>query len=218
VVVPIYYVGSSCAAEKVILHQNNRKIESINKNLEAHKKNPNFYRNKNIIMVAAAILAIAAVALITYFSWGIALPLALKAIGTGHASGMAIGGAIALPFMAGGLGAAGIANLFKSEKCDRLALARLTADNDKIKAKIQERVQLFEERISLCNEATAEQYSEKAWQAMIKLPIYTSLDSLKELNSPEKKKAAWLNYQPEIIAFRKRNESMKEKWQAVIKP
>lgn len=201
-----------------VLRENKRQIEKISKDLEAHKKNPNFYRNRKMIAVAAAVMAVAIAALLIYYCGWVA-PHAF------HISGDArpyIFAALSMPpYFAICLAVMAIGKCWseirRNEKTDRKFLKELTDEKDKVKGQIQDRVKCYEDRIAICNAATVEQYSEETWQAMNKLPTDLLNLSLDELNSPEHHKAAWLIYRSKIVAFKKETESMRDQWRAVLK-
>jgi hypothetical protein len=168
-------------------NSNNKEISVITGNLEAHDKNPNFYRNKKIIAIAAAIFALIAVAAITYLSYGIALPAFLAAIGTGHASGMAIGGTLIFPPMAAVAGISGVQYLYRTFDSDSQKRETLQAQNKVIKDRIDAKIELCKQHIQWCNEALSEEFSEAAWDALKKISTPTGVARLDKFDESDRR-------------------------------
>ena len=198
------------------INENKIKIIDIKNNLIEYEKNPNFYRNKKIIAITAAVVATIAVAVLAYFCWVVALPVFLGEIGTGRASGAAIGGGIFMPAVAGLGGYLGVSYLFKSLDGDKEALKKLETENNVLTNRLQSKIKLCNAHIESSNAATTKQFTEEAWKAMkaISTSAYSTL--LDHIDTDQKKEALWLVNQQEIISFRNKNELARQKLQAVL--
>lgn len=169
---------------------NNKKIEDINERLKKFESNPNFYRNNTILKVAAAIILIAAVAVASYFTFGLGIPLFLACFTAYSGSGIAALGVLMImssPLL-------GLMPLFDSRnspfithKSDLTNKAQLTCRNDSIKKDIQD----YTKDLQL---ATSDTFTQESWDAM--KPFITNRRFIdQDLNTEETQKLFWLSQQ-----------------------
>lgn len=180
------------------IKENQGKISNIRKDLDEFSKNPNFYRNKKIMAVAASVVIIAAVAVASYFTFALGTPFFVATI-TGYSPSGLAGGAILMMMTTPLLGLASLGttvpNIFKTHQKDESTLQDLEQENAHLRKNCESKMTNMRERLGLYERVCADEYSDEAWQSMKKLLAESSLNAI---NGDEKKKAIWLGKQQDL--------------------
>lgn len=136
---------SSCLNDIKIINNIKRKITNLKEDLAKFEGNPNFYRNKKFIAIAASLAVIATVAILSCFTFNLGAPVFIATVSNFSSPGLVAGGIFT--FMTAPL--FGLVSLrttlpdaFKSHKRDLKKLAALQAEHKKTEQQLAEKIAL----------------------------------------------------------------------------
>jgi hypothetical protein len=185
------------------LANNEARIKDIRSDLNQYEKNPHYYRNRKILAVAGTVALIAAVAIVSYFTLGSSLPFFVGMVGVGGQYSLTtivgvFGSLFSLAPLAGLIAIPRIhERVWSTPEKDQISVKQIEEDNKQLKADLQKEISSNQHSLQLYQKATADSFSETAWNATV-----TLFPSLKLLTTPEKQKAAWLNRQVDLSETR----------------
>jgi hypothetical protein len=196
---------------EVVIKLNETKFNSSTSRLNEYAKNPNFYRNRQIMGVVASLAAAPVLAVLAVVCFA-AVGAEFAKAGTGRGSGVAAAGWTSIPLVAAAAVIGLVIPLFASFNSDTKALADLNVFTSHIQSKIAD----CEQNIQRSNQALQEEFSENAWEGMRGISSEPYLHILDLLPREESKRAVLLKNQDDIVVFRAANALAKARLEAVL--
>jgi hypothetical protein len=167
------------------------KIISLKKDLTDFEKNPNFYRNKKIIAIAASVAILAAVIIGSAFTLGLAFFTLYNCVVTLSPFGPAAffsSPLAAIPLLGLIPFIHQLSNVFRSYEKDLKILNTLQKEKATQKQQRASEIALMQSTLQLYNKATTQDFNEDTWEAMKKV---LNKPNLENIEGEEKKKLIW---------------------------